>query len=173
MSTQRGDTLSKSGSPTIDIYGPTLQPLKIFQFIIGELRFSFADESDNVCSFVFSDSSTSCAATPPTSTGAPPPTDIPHTEVPPPADTPSTGATPPTDTPSPPHTVTSHTGDISSIPSTLTTPTSNTDVTFLNPTPPSSPSASSTVSQASSHSYYFCSNKRHANTSILSCMPSL
>ena len=32
--TQRGDTLSKSGNPT-------LQPLKIFQFIIGELRFTF------------------------------------------------------------------------------------------------------------------------------------
>ena len=33
--TQSGDTLRKSGNPT-------LQPLKIFQFIIGELRFSFA-----------------------------------------------------------------------------------------------------------------------------------
>ena len=40
VSTQSGDTLSKSGNPT-------LQPLKMFQFIIGELRFSFADESDN------------------------------------------------------------------------------------------------------------------------------
>ena len=38
--TQSGDTLSKSGSPTF-------QPLKMFQFIIGELRVSFADESDN------------------------------------------------------------------------------------------------------------------------------
>ena len=35
LSTQSGDTLSKSGNPT-------LQPLKIFQFIIGELRFTFA-----------------------------------------------------------------------------------------------------------------------------------
>ena len=35
LSTQSGDTLSKSGNPTV-------QPLKIFQFIIGELRFSFA-----------------------------------------------------------------------------------------------------------------------------------
>ena len=35
LSTQSGDTLSKSGNPT-------LQPLKTFQFIIGELRFSFA-----------------------------------------------------------------------------------------------------------------------------------
>ena len=33
--TQRGDTLRRSGNPTV-------QPLKIFQFIIGELRFSFA-----------------------------------------------------------------------------------------------------------------------------------
>ena len=32
---------------------PTLQSLKIFQFIIGELRFTFADESDYVYSFVF------------------------------------------------------------------------------------------------------------------------
>ena len=35
LSTQSGDTLSKSGNPRD-------QPLKIFQFIIGELRFSFA-----------------------------------------------------------------------------------------------------------------------------------
>ena len=35
VSTQSGDTLRKSGNPT-------LQPLKIFQFIIGELRFLFA-----------------------------------------------------------------------------------------------------------------------------------
>ena len=56
----------------------------------------------------------------------------------------STGATPPTDTPPTPHNVTTHTGDISSLPSTLTTPTSNTDVTFSNPTPLST---SSTVSQ--------------------------
>ena len=118
VSTQRGDTLSKSGSPT-------LQPLKIFQFIIGKLRVyicSFADESDNVCSFVFSDNSTSDTSTPTISTGAPPPTVTPHT-------------------------VTTLTGDISSLPSTLTTPTSNTDVTFSNPTSPS-PSASSTVSPA-------------------------
>ena len=33
--TQSGDTLRKSGNPTF-------QPLKMFQFIIGELRFSFA-----------------------------------------------------------------------------------------------------------------------------------
>ena len=33
--TQSGDTLSKSGNPT-------LQPLRIFQFIIGELRFVVA-----------------------------------------------------------------------------------------------------------------------------------
>ena len=45
-STQSGDTLSKSGNPTV-------QPLKIFQFIIGELRIVVADESDYVCSFVF------------------------------------------------------------------------------------------------------------------------
>ena len=38
--TRSGDTLRKSGSPTV-------QPLNIFQFIIGELRFSFADESDD------------------------------------------------------------------------------------------------------------------------------
>ena len=44
--TLRGDTLSKSGNPT-------LQPLKIFQFIIGELRFTFADESDDVHSLIF------------------------------------------------------------------------------------------------------------------------
>ena len=37
VSTQSGDTLSKSGNPTV-------QPLKIFQFIIGELRFSFVDD---------------------------------------------------------------------------------------------------------------------------------
>ena len=35
VSTQRGDTLRKSGNPT-------LQSLKIFQFIIGELRFTLA-----------------------------------------------------------------------------------------------------------------------------------
>ena len=35
LSTQSGDTLRRSGSPTV-------QPLKIFQFIIGKLRFSFA-----------------------------------------------------------------------------------------------------------------------------------
>ena len=35
LSTQSGDTLRKSGDPTN-------QPLNIFQFIIGELRFSFA-----------------------------------------------------------------------------------------------------------------------------------
>ena len=35
LSTQSGDTLRKSGNPTN-------QPLKIFQFIIGELRFTFA-----------------------------------------------------------------------------------------------------------------------------------
>ena len=34
LSTQSGDTLRKSGSPT-------LQPLKMVQFIIGELRFTF------------------------------------------------------------------------------------------------------------------------------------
>ena len=39
LSTQSGDRLRKSGNPTV-------QPLKMFQFIIGELRFSFADESD-------------------------------------------------------------------------------------------------------------------------------
>ena len=89
----------------------------------------------------FSDNSTSDATTPTTSTGAPPPTD----------------------TPPIPYTVTSHTGDISSIPSTLTTPTSNTDVTFSNPTPPSSPSVSSTVSQASSHSYYSASTNKYTN----------
>ena len=42
--TQSGDTLRKSGSPTP-------QPLKMFQFIIGELRVSFADESDNALIF--------------------------------------------------------------------------------------------------------------------------
>ena len=35
LSTQSGDTLRRSGNPT-------LQPLKMFQFIIGELRFTFA-----------------------------------------------------------------------------------------------------------------------------------
>ena len=35
LSTQSGDRLRKSGNPI-------LQPLKMFQFIIGELRFSFA-----------------------------------------------------------------------------------------------------------------------------------
>ena len=33
--TQSGDTLRRSGNPTF-------QPLKMFQFIIGELRFTFA-----------------------------------------------------------------------------------------------------------------------------------
>ena len=112
LSTQRGDTLRKSGNPT-------LQPLKIFQFIIGELRFTFADESDDtVHSFFFSDSSTSNGTTPTTSTGAPPPTDTPST---------------------------SHTGDISSIPST--TPTSNTDETSSNPTLPSTSSTVSPVTE--------------------------
>ena len=46
LSTQRGDTLSKSGNPT-------LQPLKMFQFIIGELRFLFADESDMILYIYF------------------------------------------------------------------------------------------------------------------------
>ena len=113
----------------------------------------------------FSDNSTSDATTPTTSTDAPPPTD-----------TPSTGATPPTDTSSTPHTVTTHTDDISSLPPTLTTPTSNTDATFSN-LPPSSPSASSTVSQVvsvkSCTTQLICSHKLHANTSILSCMLSL
>ena len=40
LSTQSGDTLSKSGNPTS-------KPLKMFQFIIGELGFTFADESDD------------------------------------------------------------------------------------------------------------------------------
>ena len=103
----------------------------------------------------FSDNSTSDATTPTTSTGAPPPTD-----------TPSTGATLPVGTPSTPHTVTTHTDDISSIPSTLITPTSNTDASFSNP-PPSSPSASSTVSQVvsvkSCTTQLICSHKPHAN----------
>ena len=37
VSTQSGDTLRKSGNPR-------LQSLKMFQFIIGELRFSFVDD---------------------------------------------------------------------------------------------------------------------------------
>ena len=124
----------------------------------------------------FSDNSTSDATTPTASTDAPPPTDTPSTGATPPTDTPSTGAMPPTDTPSTPHTVTTHTDDISSLPPTLTTPTSNTDATFSN-LPPSSPSASSTVSQVvsvkSCTTQLICSHKLHANTSILSCMLSL
>ena len=42
--TQSGDTLRKRGNPT-------RQPLMMFQFIIGELRVSFADESDNTVTF--------------------------------------------------------------------------------------------------------------------------
>ena len=45
VSTQSGDTLRTSGNPTV-------QPLRMFQFIIGELRISFADDSDYVYSFV-------------------------------------------------------------------------------------------------------------------------
>ena len=40
LSTQSGDTLRRSGNPTV-------QPLKIFQFIIGKLRFAVADDSDD------------------------------------------------------------------------------------------------------------------------------
>ena len=87
--TQSGGTLRKSGNPTS-------QPLKMFQFIIGEYRFalySFADESD--CAFTcFSDNSTTTSTAP---TSAPPLTNIPCT-----SDTPSTTNTPSTDTLSPP-----------------------------------------------------------------------
>ena len=44
LSTQSGDTLRKSGSPT-------LQSLKIFQFIIGELRFHLLIESTYAFTF--------------------------------------------------------------------------------------------------------------------------
>ena len=65
--TQSGDTLRKSGNPTV-------QPLKMFQFIIGEFKFCSLNQPSYAFT-VFSANDTSTSATPTSASPATPSTD--------------------------------------------------------------------------------------------------